>query len=368
MKIKVLQESFSGALAIASRFINPRVQLPILGNILLKTEKTKLIVASTNLEVSASITIGAQIEKEGEITIPGKVIAEVIANLPKETITLEGEMEQLKIKTGSFSSSVLGMNSADFPSFPFTLPKKETINLSRKDISEALSLVLFASSADETRPTLTGVLFIFEKGNLTLVAADGFRLSQKKLEVKGVTQEQKIILPKSILFEISRNNQGEGDLVLSFNKEEKQVVFGGENSVFSSRVIEGDFPSFEKIIPKKSTTTVIVEKEDFVRAVKLASVFAREAANIVKINTGKDALVFSAESSSAGNQQTKIEAKVEGAETEISFNYRFLEEFLHSIKGESVKIGLSGGSSPAVFTDLGEKNFLHLIMPVKVQG
>ncbi|MBI4157916.1 DNA polymerase III subunit beta, partial [Candidatus Woesebacteria bacterium] len=173
MKIKVLQESFSGALAIASRFINPRVQLPILGNILLKTEKTKLIVASTNLEVSASITIGAQIEKEGEITIPGKVIAEVIANLPKETITLEGEMEQLKIKTGSFSSSVLGMNSADFPSFPFTLPKKETINLSRKDISEALSLVLFASSTDETRPTLTGVLFIFEKGNLTLVAADG---------------------------------------------------------------------------------------------------------------------------------------------------------------------------------------------------
>lgn len=367
MKLKVLQENFSNALSTASRFINPRAQLPILGNILLRTAKTKLIIASTNLEVSASITIGAQIEKEGEITVPGRVLAELIVNLPKETVSLEGDLEQLKIKTSSFSSSVLGMNSADFPSIPLAIPSKNTITLYKKDISEALSSVLFASSIDETRPTLTGVLFLFEKGKLTLVATDGFRLSQKKIDVKGVNQEQKIILPKSILLEISKNAQ-EGDISIGFNPEEKQVVFGSEGSVFSSRIIEGDFPSFEKIIPKKPTTKVSLDKQDFTRAVKLASVFAREAANIVKIKTAKDALIFSAESSSAGNQETKIEAKIEGEEIEIVFNYRFLEEFLHATKGEEIEINFSGPASPAILTDPIDKGFFHLIMPVRLQG
>lgn len=368
MKIKILQEDFSSALSTASRFINPRAQLPILGNILLRTSKTKLIIASTNLEVSSSITIGAQIEKEGEIAVPGRVLSEIVANLPKETISLEANMEQLKIKTTSFSSSVLSMNSADFPPIPLSVPTKEIINLSRKDIANALSSVLFAASVDETRPALTGVLFVFEKGKLTLVGTDGFRLSQKKIEVKGQIKDQKIILPKSILLEISKTNQGEGDLVLGFNQNEKQVVFGVENAVFSSRVIEGEFPSFEKIIPQRSTTQVSLDTGDFSRAVKLSSVFAREAANIVNLKTGKDSLVFSAESSSAGNQETKIEAKIEGEGVEILFNYRFLEELLHIIKGDEIIIGFSGSSSPAIFTDPNNKDFLHLIMPVRLQG
>ncbi len=185
---------------------------------------------------------------------------------------------------------------------------------------------------------------------------------------QGVTKDQKVILPKGVLLEISKNTQGEEDIVFSFNEEAKQAVFGMNETVFASRVIEGEFPSFEKIIPKAGTTKITIDKEDFLRGVKLASVFARDAANIVKIQAGKNLLKISAESSSAGNQETKIEAKTEGEEVEITFNFRFLEELLHAVKGEEVQVSLSGASSPAVFTDPKDADFLHLIMPVKVQG
>lgn len=368
MRVKTLQENFDKALSLCLRFVSARAQLPILNNVLLKASKNRLIIAATNLEISVSITIGAQIEKEGEVTVPAKVISELIANLPPGTISLEVEKEQLKIKTSSFSSSVLGMNSSDFPVVPQEIPTKNTVFLPKESLSSALSLTLFASSIDETRPILTGVLFIFEKGKLTVVATDGFRLSQKTVEMKSLTKSAKMILPKGVLVELSKSVENEGDFILGFSQGEKQVLFATDNTVFSSRIIEGEFPGFEKIIPKAWTTKVSVDKEDFTRAVKLASVFAKESANVVKLKVEKNAVLIFAESSSAGNQETKIEAKTEGEGVEIAFNFRFLEDLLRSLKSEEVVISLSGASSPAVFTDPKDATFLHLIMPVKIQS
>src|SRR3990170_6677629 len=163
MKTTVLQETFSKALNNASRFSSTRAQLPILGNILLRASKTKLTVAATNLEISTSVSVGAQTEKEGEITVPGRVLSEIVTNLSSGNILLEAEKEQLKIKAGSFSGSVLGINASDFPEVPHTINSKGAITLSQKDFSQALSSVIFASSVDETRPTLTGVLLLFNK-------------------------------------------------------------------------------------------------------------------------------------------------------------------------------------------------------------
>jgi DNA polymerase-3 subunit beta len=371
MKLQILQENLEKAVSTTSRFASTRAQLPVLGNILLSTKKSKIYVSSTNLEISASVQVGAKIEEEGEISVPAKVISELVANLPKETVDLTSEKEQLKVSVSGFSSTVLGMNSSDFPKIPNTIDKEKSIGFSQNELIKALGQVAFATSTDETRPILTGVLFLFGKDSLSLVSTDGFRLSKKYLSLKlGKTAGVNVVIPKGVLSEISRTEADGGEIFLSVQDKEKQVIFGIGDTVLTSRLLEGEYPDFEKIIPKSSSIKVLLDKEEFTRAVKLASIFARESANIVKIKVLKDSINVSAESSAAGSQDTKVDARVESSEKsfEISFNYRFVEEFLHSVSGEEVKMEFSSVSAPGVFTDTSDTSYLHLIMPVKVQG
>jgi len=369
MKLQILQENFSKALGNASHFITTKAQLPVLGNILFKTNRSKLVISSTNLEISTSIAIGAKIEEEGEITVPGKIITEIVSNLPSETISLDASAEQLKISCGNFKSTIAGMNASDFPSVVQNISSKGLVLVEAEKLYEALGQVLFAASSDETRPILTGVLFVFGKsGKVTIVATDGFRLSQKKLVLDGGFEDiQKLILPKSVLNELQRLSSEEDNLGLNFKKSENQVVFEVGDTILSSRILEGEFPNFERIIPKNSTVTVSVDKEEMLRAVKLSSVFARESSNIVKIKISQGSLEFLAESQTLGKQNTKIDAKVEGEDLDIAFNYRFMDEFLRAIKGEDIKMEFSNSNAPGLFLDPSDNDFLHLIMPVKIQ-
>ncbi|OGH08626.1 MAG: hypothetical protein A2152_01350 [Candidatus Levybacteria bacterium RBG_16_35_6] len=159
----------------------------------------------------------------------------------------------------------------------------------------------------------------------------------------------------------------DGDIEFYFDEPNNQAVFKSENIILSSRVLEGAFPDYQKIIPKDFMLKILAEKDDLIQAVKLASVFARDSANIVKLSIKKGKLEFSTESQLSGRQKTKIEAKIDGEDLDIAFNYRFLEEILQAIEEEDVSIEFSGSSSPAVFKDLKNSNFLHLIMPVKLQ-
>lgn len=368
MKLQILQENLSRALINASRFTSAHAQLPVLGNIMLATKKTKLQVSATNLEISILISVGAKIEEEGKITVPSKVISEAISNLDLGLIDLESQKEEFKVKTQKTNLTISGMNPSDFPKVAESINPKASISMPRQDLLGALSTVSFATSIDETRPQLTGVLFLFDKGALTLVATDGFRLSQNKIRLsENKKLFDKVILPKSVLSEVSRLSPDDVDIVLNFNQDENQAVFAFTDTILSSRVIEGDFPDFTKIIPKDKNVTVFVEREDILRAVKLASTFARDSANIVKIAISKDTVEISAESSAAGSQKTKIEAKVDGSPLEIAFNYRFLEDFINAVSGPEISMELSNASAPGVFRDPKDTNFLHLIMPVRIQ-
>jgi DNA polymerase-3 subunit beta len=368
MDLEVLQENLNKALSITSRFVSSRAQLPVLANILLKAEKTKLIVSSTNLETSASISLGAKIKEDGELTIPAKNLFEIVSNLTTGAINLSSEKESLKISGPGFTGRVSGMNASDFPKIPQTIKKEESIDLSKTEFLSALPQVSFAASLDEGRPVLTGILFILSKKSLSLVATDGFRLSKTIISLEKTGKEIKTVIPKNILLEVARTGEGNESVFLDVKEKEKQVVFGLDNLILSSRVLEGEFPDFEKIIPKGSSVKVRVDKEDLLRAVKLSSVFARDSANIVKIKILKDSIKLSAESSQVGNQETVIDAKVEGESMEISFNYKFLEDFLRAVVGEEVVMEFNNAASPGVFTDPKDINFLHLIMPVKIQS
>jgi len=373
MKLKILQENLNEAFHITSRFTSSHVQLPVLANVLLSAKNNKLLVSATNLEMSVSITLGAQVEGEGEITVPSRVITDLVSNLPLGTISLESEKEQLIISGEEFKSNISGMNSSDYPSLPKEIGKT-SLNLENKALIEGLSQVLFAVSTDETRPFLTGTLFVFKGKEALIVATDGFRLSRKKITLDSNIKEEKIIIPKGILGELTRLLKGE-NVKFEYKKDDKQVIFGVDKMILASRVIEGEFPDFERIIPKTSNIKVLLDKEELLRAIKLTSVFAREAANVVKIIIRKDAIELAAESQLSGSGENKVDARVEFLEGDyddskrlsIAFNYRFLEDFVNSVAGEEVQISLNDANSPGVFTDPKDSNYLHLIMPVRIQ-
>lgn len=370
MKLQILQENFSHALLTTTRFANSKAQLPVLGNILLSAKSNKLQIASTNLEVSVSLKIAAKIEEDGEITVPSKTITEMISNLTAGNLTLTTDKEQIEIEKDSFHSKLAGMNSSDFPKIVDTLPKEGTFDMSLKEISDGYSKVAFASANDETRPILTGILLIFAKNMLTLVATDGFRLSQKKIKQEVKSDDKKIVIPRNSLAEALKIFEKEEFFGLSYQESQNQVVFGVGENILASRVIDGNFPDFEKIIPKEVKIKVNVDKEDFLRAVKLSSVLARESANIVKLKLSKDSLSVSAESSTSGVGETSLPAKIEGEikDFEIAFNFRFLEEFVHSCNSTDVQMEFIDGDSAGVFRDSQDSDYLHLIMPVKIQG
>jgi DNA polymerase-3 subunit beta len=373
MKVTVSRKSLSEGLTIASRFATSRAQLPILGNILFEAVNNKLNISATNLEMSVSLSIASKIEKEGKITVPAKVIYELVSNLNSESVSIDVEKEQIFIKSENFSSRVSGINASDFPFIPNVLGKN-AMNLDPVKVTSSIAKVIYSVSSDETRPTLTGILLIFIKDNLSYVATDGFRLSKKDVPFKNTNPELKIILPKGVLVELERLTSDE-KVLFEYKKDDEQVVFKIGEIVLSSRIIEGEFPDFEKIIPRDSKLNLEVDKNDLMQGIKLASVFARDASNVVRFLISEKLFTITAESSQVGSQENNIDAKIkcsdkqifgDGKEFIIAFNYKFIEDFLNSVDGNDLEILLNDANSPGVFRDLEDKDFLHLIMPVRI--
>ncbi len=369
MRIQVLQEELNRALTLCSRFSSNRVQLPVLANILLETRNNKLRVASTNLEVSVSISIGAKITEEGSITIPARVVTEIVSNLKSGQIELFSDKEILEIKNSEFESKLTGMNSSDFPDTPLDIGA-ESVKFPFEVFKKAISKVLYSVSVDETRPVLTGVLLIAKEKELVFVATDGFRLSQKTIKVKGYAEERRIIIPKNTFSELVRLS-GSDEFEFSIKKADKQLLIGISNIIMSSRIIDGEFPDFERIIPKETKFKVKADKEELLRSIKLASVFAKDSANVIKFTVNKNTLDLTAESNQYGNQKGRVDVKVDGELSDdftIAFNYKFLEDFLNICESDEVQIEMSDPNSPVLFLDSKDTDYLHIIMPIRLQS
>lgn len=369
MKLEVLQEDLSQALTVCSRFTSSKAQLPVLANILFETSKNKLTLSSTNLEMSISLTVGARTEEEGSVTVPARIVSEMVSNLKRGQLSLSSDKESLIVKNSEFESKVAGMNSMDFPSIPTGLVSGG-VTFTQVEFRTSLERVLFAASSDETRPVLTGVLVVLRDNGTLFVATDGFRLSQVLLDKAWKDAgEKRIIVPKNALSEAVRI-PSDGDVTFAHKKSENMVMFGFKNSTLSSRIIDGEFPDFERIIPKENKIRFEVDKDDFMRNLKLASVFARDSANVVKFGINKNGLEVLSESQQYGNQKGRIDAKVEGEIKEkfvIAFNFRFLEDFVNSVDSDTIKVELSDPGAPVLFLDPKVSNYLHIIMPIRLQ-
>lgn len=369
MKISLLQENLNKGLTTVSRSVSSKATLPILSNILLSTDKGGLRLSATNLETGLNLWLGAKIEEEGSLCIPAKLLTEFVSSLPSQKVDLETKDNNLIVSCQGFKATFTGMSSGEFPQIPHA--ESDAVTFEKKEFLEAINQVVFAASTDEGRPALTGVLLKPQEGQVSLVATDGYRLSVKTLKA-NLKIENPIIVPAKTLTEVARIVSDKGDEIkeisLSLAENQSQVVFSFPQAELASRLIEGEFPNFEKIIPEKFEIKASFDREELLRAVKIASVFAREQANIVKLTFADDKIKVNAETSQMGSSEIELPAKTSSGSLEIAFNYRFLMDFLNAGSGQEVVFEALGALNPGSFKITGDMSFFHIIMPVRIQS
>lgn len=373
MKASCLQENLNKGLNIVSRVVSSKAQIPVLNNILIASDQNRLKLSAANLETGINFWIGAKIEEEGALTVPARPLVELVTSLPAGKVDLEAAAELLKISAGFYKASLNGLPASEFPPLGVS-HKNKPLSFSAAFFGQAISQVAFAAAQDEGRPVLTGVKWVKDKEGLSLAATDGYRLSFKKTSLEADLLGEELIVPARALLEVAHISQekeegGEEErLSMFFSPGENQVSFSLKDAEIITRLIEGEFPDFSKIIPQGFATKVTLEKEALLKATKIASIFARDSANIVKWQIEKDKVIFSANSPQVGENSSEVEAKVEGEKGEIAFNFRFLLDFLGGVKSEEIIFETSGPLNPGVFRPADDKSFLHIIMPVRVQG
>lgn len=365
MELSVTQENFARALTAVGRVASTKTQLPILGNILLRTDGNRLLVAATNLEVATTQYIGAKIAKPGAITIPARLISEFVSSLPKELIELKVTNNNLRITCGNYNSVINGVIADDFPELP-TINEKSSISyeLNTEDFKQAVSQTIITASSDATRPVLTGVYWHSFEGNLYLAATDGYRLSERRLV--GTSSEVAAIIPTQTLQEVLRTIVDDSETV-DVLFDETQVRFRINDAEIISRLIDGNFPDYRQLIPKKSDINAVMSKQEFTRVTKIAGLFARESGGSVTLTVDSDKRTVSLHSiaSELGENTSELTAKTDG-DGQITLNSRYLSEALSVIEDETIEVSFSGKLSPCILKSTEkDTNYYHVIMPLK---
>lgn len=365
MKISILQQDFLPKLQAVSRSVGVRSTLPVLDNILLSAEGKKLKIAATNLEIGVIKFASIEGVEDGEITVPAKTIVDLISSLGQSKIELETEGETLHIQSGKFKATINGISASEFPAIP--LSSSEGISFP-KDALLSSSQILFASAVDEGRPVLTGILTDSKDGKLDFVATDGFRLAHRQVDLPKDSPQFRSLIPRKTYEEVLRILAEEevDQVTISTTENQNQAVFTLGQTIVSSRLIEGNFPLWEKIIPTKMVNRSLVEKEELLKAIKLAAIFAKNEANILVLNTQKGSLKLSSSAKELGSQQNEVEGEVEGEDLQVAFNTRFLQDAISNTPSTQVMIEFSGSLSAALIKPVGVEGLEYIVMPVRL--
>ncbi len=374
MKITCLSQNLAEGLSTVNRVCTTSGSLPVLSHVLLSTDEGRLRVAGTNLEISISNVVNAKVEEEGAITVPADVISELITSLPNQKIELTTNKMVLGVKGEGVDAKLNGIPAEEFPEMP-TTNDEPSFNVDLESLVPALKKVVFAAAKDEARPVLTGVLTRLEDNTLILVAVDGFRLSEKKIEISDVDSskyswaEDGVVIPARAFKELIRISKN-GTVEVIIETGEGRAIFEFGDVRLASRLLEGSFPEYKNIIPESTVLEGEVEREEFKKAVSLAAVFARGSSNIVKTRTDidEDKLILSANTADIGENIVETGFKnCNGENLKVAFNSNYLLECFNNLDSDKVSLTFSGALKPLVIRNLEGSDFLHLVMPVRVQ-
>src|SRR5581483_1315296 len=375
MKITCTQQDLSRGLGIVGRAVAARSPLPITANVLIASEEGRLKLSATNLEVTITYWLPANIEEEGAITVPARLLGDFVNTLPNDRIslTVPARSRQVRLECARNEASIGGLDADDFPPSPVVKDGLD-VQLDAKTFRTAIQQTVFAAATDDSRPVLTGVDTKFEGKLLTLAASDGFRLSVYKLPLEeSVTDATEIVVPSRALQELLRLLSDEEEPIsLRTNAAKTQVLFRLANVEMVAQLIQGTFPNFGQLIPASYSSKAVAEVSEFLRETRIASVFARYGFGIVRfvVTPGEGVVLgkeqISARADEVGDNQGEIDAAVEGEGVKIAFNTKYLQDVLQALDGQ-IAMETTGPSSQGVFKPVGNDNYVHVIMPMFVQ-
>jgi DNA polymerase III subunit beta len=375
MNVSVMQENLARGLQTVSRAVSSRATLPVLANVLLKTENSGLKLTATNLEIGINCWVAGKVAEEGEITVPAKLLTDLVASLPNQRIdlVLSAKDRTLKLTCGNNRSSIKGIEADEFPVVA-AIGDTPATSVDARVLREALGEVVFAAASDESRPILTGVLTKLNGDTMTLAAADNYRIAVRTLQLdRPVSPEVLIVVPGRSYAELMRVlPDAEAPIEITVTPNKSQVLFHIEGIDLVSRLIEGQFPNYEPVIPTSHSSRAVLDREAFLAGTRRASIFARDSANIVKIELGGEesgdeapGVAITAHAADVGDNADTVEAAIEGSPTAIAFNARYLIDVLSNLGAEEAALELSGPLAPGVIRGIGKDDYVHVIMPVR---
>lgn len=384
MKIIAQQENLKKALTHVGRAVPSKPAMPVLGSILLGTQNGRLRLTATDLNISITAWVGAQIEQEGSVLVPAALLADLIGGLPNDKVTLEvdGTTQLVTVTCARFRTQLNGAVADDFPAVTFSAPNGTTpIALAASALKEAISQVVCAAADNDTRPVLAGVCVRLNESSAFLAAADGFRMATKTMALPApVLAKQEVIIPARAMRELAAllqdaPEQVQMNLVAAAQGSvaATQALFVTDTFALSTRLIEGQFPDVERLLPKGCTTRAILDVRDLNRAVKLAALIATVSHNVVKVsvNTGETSesgtVLLSANAAGVGENTGAVEGQVAGEGGQIALNVKFLGEALAVMNTPQVAFEMVTAQTPGVLRPVGQPGYVHVIMPMALR-
>lgn len=362
MKLQVTQENLSKALGHVSRVASGRGTLPILSNVLLKTVDNRLSISATNLDIAITHYIGSKVSQEGSITVPARLMQDFVSSLPNGVIDLKLEDNKLHISTDKYQSVINGVSAEDFPVMP-AISEGQKWKIDSKTLKSGLQQVVIAASSDEARPVLTGVFMHTHEGGLYIVATDGYRLAEKRLV--DSKQDVSLLVPATALQDLLRI-LGDEDADVQMTNDDQQILFKVGDVELVTRLIDGNYPDYRKLIPKAFASSAKLKRADFANITKVSSLFARESAGSVTINLEEASSQVSIRSiaSQIGENTASASSEVTG-DGVITLNSRYILDALNALHDDEALIAFNGKLEACVIADPASKDYTHVIMPLK---
>jgi DNA polymerase III subunit beta len=363
-----MQENLARGLQVVSRAVSGRSTLPVLANVLLKTEDAGLKLTATNLEIGITAWVPGRIDGEGTLTVPARLLTDVVNGLPAgERVDLEVDGTALHVRAGRFKTHLRGIDAEEFPVIP-SPGERPTTRVSQGALRKALSEVAFAAATDEARPILTGVLTRLSGDRLTLAAADNYRIAVKSLPILDPVEDTSLVVPARSYTELMRVlNDSDDPVEIMLASSKSQILFHLEGIDLVSRLIDGQFPNYQQVLPTSHATRAVADRDELLKAVRLSALIASSAANVVKLSLAADGpgSITIAAAADVGDATAEVEAAVEGDAVQIAFNARYLQEALQNVDAEQLALEFSGPLSPGVLRPTADEDYVHVIMPVR---
>lgn len=375
MKVSSLQENLARGLSIVGRAVPVRSTLPQASHVLIETDAGRLKLVATDLTIAVTCWIGATVEEEGAVTVPARLLTDFVSSLPNDKIDLgvSGRGKQLHVECARNEATIAGMDAADFPPVP-SVSDGLTLTLAPETLRKAITQVQFAAATDDTRPVLTGIHTLAEGDTLTLAAADGFRLAVHHLPLdQEVAEKVEVIIPARALREVERLIGEQNEPVeVSVNAARSQIMFRMPTVELVATLIQGTFPNYSQLIPASYTSRAEVDMKQFLQETRIAAIFARDGAGIVRLqmepgNGDGGKLTISARAEEIGDHRGEIDVKLEGEASKIAFNSRYLQDVLSVLEAQQVMLETTSPSSPGVIRPVGDESYVHVVMPMFVQ-